>query len=260
MHSVTLVSVYTHDPSLVHTRGPSLVIPFASIALDVRAGAPPGVDDWPDNSEYGGQWRDESNVLASETLGDATHAQLVFMLARHLLQRESQFEGRASWPAIGSQDAIECGWPAMDTALASESWEIGCDARSAVFDEFTNAVVHGSEFTELHHKSHHAQYIRACTIAQKCFADAIKHVAASRAEDAALEARLRDSDIGVSMNTARGWLCFKHFDVHCGMGTVASVSAVSINDSESSVDVEHCKAWVSWRTMIIVQIDRTGVG
>ena len=240
MHSVTLVSVYTY--------GPSLVIPFASIALDVRAGAPPGNDDWPDNSEYGGQWRDDSYVLASETLGDATHAQLVFMLAHHLLQRASQF-------GAGSQDAIECDWPAMDTALASESWEIGRDARSVVFDAFRNAIESTNAL-----ESHHAQYIRACTIAQKCFADASKHVAASRAEDAALEARLRDSDLGVSMNTARGWLCFKHFDVHCDMGTVASVSAVSINDSESSVDVEHCKAWVSWRTMIVVQIDRTGVG
>jgi len=35
-HSVTLVSVYTHI---------AFVLPFAELALDVRAGAPPGVDD-----------------------------------------------------------------------------------------------------------------------------------------------------------------------------------------------------------------------
>ena len=63
-HSVTLVSVYTHV---------ALGLPFASLALDVRAGAPPGTDDWLDNSESAEsqQWHDESDVLADEMLGDA---------------------------------------------------------------------------------------------------------------------------------------------------------------------------------------------
>jgi hypothetical protein len=208
----------------------------------VRAGAPPGADDWPDNSGLM-EWHNESDILASETLGDATHAQLVFMLACHLLQRESLFED-------ANEDAIECGWPAMHTALASESWEIGVSVRDAI-------TVFGGEAIEEHCNEH----TRACTIAQKCFADAIKHVAASRAEDAALEARLHNSDLGVSVNTARGWLCFKQFAVHCNKWwNVSSVSAVSVNDSESSVAVEQCKAWVSWCAMIVAQIDRTGVG
>ena len=224
-HRVTLVSLYTHAPFA------SFGFPFASIALDVRAGAPPSADDWPDNNKSAGyqQWRDDSDVLASETLGDATHAQLVFMLACYLLQRESLFE-------VANEVVIECGWPAMHTALASESWDFDTNEPSTIF-VWDNAE---QRFFDRAAEQHHAQYTRACAIAQKCFADAIKHVAALRVEDAALEARLRDSDLGVSMNIARGWLYFKRFATHSD--SRSSVSEVNVNDSELSVDIEQCKS------------------
>ena len=79
-------------------------------------------------------------------------------------------------------------------------------------------------------------------IVQKCFADAIKYVATSRAEDATLEARLHDNDIGVSTNTACGWLRFKHFAALCDVEWDATaVSVVSVDDSEPKVIVERCQ-------------------
>ena len=236
-HSVTLAEVYVWPGD----------IPFASVALDVRAGTPPGDADWtregapPGVSEVDdGLWHDDTYVLMSETLGDATHALLVFMLMRHLLQQRDHLFDDAD------ETAIDCGWPAMDTALASESWEVGGAARSAI-------PRLGGEADEMFGED----YTNACNTSKKLLIATLARVADSRAADAALAERLRRSDLGISANTARGWLCIEHLDVETD--DFARVNAVRVNH-EPSVAVEQCDDWVIWRDAIVEQIERTGVG
>ena len=70
-HSVTLVVVYASSGDT----------PFASVALDVRAGAHSFDTDSP---------RTYTRVLQSETLDDATHALLLFLITCQLIQNRGR--------------------------------------------------------------------------------------------------------------------------------------------------------------------------